>query len=207
MCRVCFVIVHHLHWTFDRFPYQAMVQRPLEALALNYCYLRLNAHHHHPKENRNGKSNLISVCAASAYSTFAGEQGVQRSNRMIAKESIEHVEKWTLPAELCSVCFYSFSADFSAIIWFGPVCQCIKVFTYLSPPSAHRTPSARPHAIMIAAWQTNRFDMCVETDAGIIVRCHFYDGNVIAVRPIPPEFRVHYNLFDAKSSLKHVKLF
>lgn len=108
------------------------------------------------------------------------------------------------------------------IIVFGWKCEnlmrlaCVCVFysmlvvsmlTYLSTPSAHRTPCARPHSIMITAWQTNWFDVCVETDASIIARCHLYDGNVITVRPIPPKLRMHNNRFDTKSSLKHVKLF
>lgn len=88
------------------------------------------------------------------------------------------------------------------------ICCQFRIFTYLSTPTAHRTPCTRPQsAIVFTIWQTNRFNMCVKTNASIIIRCHFNDRNVIAIWPIVPKFGMHYNCFDAKTSFKHVKFF
>lgn len=78
--------------------------------------------------------------------------------------------------------------------------------TFLSAPTRHRAPFSRLNFI-ITFRQANGLNVRIETNAGIIVGCHFYDGYVIAVRTIPSEFGVHHNRFDAKTSLIHIKLF
>lgn len=96
---------------------------------------------------------------------------------------------------------FKFILDLVSLVW------QFHIITYLSTPSTDRTPCTRPQSFMISTWQTNRFDMCIKADAGIIIWCHLDDRNIIAVRSITPKFWMHYNRFNTKTPFKHVKFF
>lgn len=80
------------------------------------------------------------------------------------------------------------------------------LLTYLCSPTSHWAPCSRCWYLLVT-WQANRFHMRIETDAGITVRSHFYDGNVIAVRAILSKFGMHDNGFNAKASFVQIQFF